>query len=75
MNGKCDICNGNVDFDNGGAALMMAFCYDHSTTMSNMAYCSECYKMFVDGPLRILSDKSGLNIPFKEESDNDHPEM
>lgn len=66
MNGKCDICNGNVDFDNGGAALMMAFCYDHGTTMSNMSYCAECYKMFVDGPLRTLSDKACMNIPFEE---------
>lgn len=66
MNGKCDICDGKVDFNDGGAALMMAFCYDHCTTMSNMSYCSECYKIFVDGPLRILSDKAGLKITFKE---------
>lgn len=62
----CNLCGGPVDYQNGGAALMMAFCYDHSTTMSNMAFCAECYKMFVDGPLRILSDEVGLNIPFKE---------
>lgn len=66
MNGKCDICNDNVDFNDGGAALMMAFCYDHSTTMSNMSYCAKCYKMFVAKPLGVLSDKAGLNIPFEE---------
>lgn len=66
MNKKCDICNGEVDFDNGGAALMMAFCYDHSVSLNNVSYCADCYKMFVAKPLGVLSDKAGLNIPFEE---------
>ena len=68
MDKKCEICGGAVDFQNGGAALMVVFCYDHSTTMTNMSYCAECYKMFVEGPLMKLSDKAYLNIPFEEES-------
>lgn len=69
MNVKCNICDGEVDFKAGGAALMMAFCDEHSTTLSNMSYCAECYKMLVDKPLRILNDKACLNIPFKEETE------
>lgn len=66
MNTKCNICGDEVDFDNGGAALMMAFCYDHSVSLNNVSYCADCYKMFVDGPLRILSGKARLEIPSKE---------
>lgn len=66
MNGKCDICGGAVDFDGGGAALMMAFCYDHSTTMTNYSYCAECYKALVEKPLMVLSEKAGLNIPLPQ---------
>lgn len=69
MDKKCDICGSDVAFENGGAALMVAFCHDHSTTMSNMAYCPDCYKMFVEKPLKKLSDKACLNIPFEEVSE------
>jgi len=73
MNGKCDICGGAVDFNGGGAALMMAFCYDHTTTMTNNAFCAECYKMFVEKPLMVLSEKAGLKIPLPEPTKEDKP--
>lgn len=66
MNKNCDICCGEVDFQNGGAALMMVLCYDHSVTMSNMSYCKECYKAFVEKPLKKLNDKARLGIQTME---------
>lgn len=69
MNKKCDICGGEIDFDNGGAALMVAFCYDHGTTLSNNAYCGECFNMFLRKPMSVLNDKADLNIPGLEVSE------
>ena len=64
---KCDICGGEIDFANGSAALMIAFSYDHSTTMTNNAFCADCYRMFVEKPLKLLNEKGCLNIPFEDE--------
>lgn len=60
----CNLCGAEVDFANGGAALLMAFCRGHSTTLTNVSYCAECYKNMMDEDLRRLSANCGLMIDF-----------
>ena len=60
----CNLCGAEVDFNSGGAAILMAFCRGHSTTLTNVAYCGECYKHMMDEDLRRLSANCGLMIDF-----------
>lgn len=48
---KCNICGGEVDIHNGGAAILMAFCRNHATSLTNVSVCAECYE-------RLLKDKT-----------------
>lgn len=70
MSVLCEVCGHNVDYENGGAALMVAFCYDHGTTMSNMSYCGKCFEEMIRRPLGELSKVARLNIPL-EDADED----
>ena len=60
----CRICGAAVDFERGGAAIMLAFCRGHSTTLTNVAYCAECYKTVVHDDLSRLNANSNLGIDF-----------
>lgn len=37
----CNCCGAPVDIENGGCAIMMAFCRQHSTTLTNVAFCAD----------------------------------
>lgn len=63
-NNKCNICNNEIDFQNGGAALMMAFCHKHTTNMINVSFCADCYKALLEKPLREMAYSCCLNIDF-----------
>lgn len=71
---KCCICGDAIDHENGAASLMMAFCYNHSTTLTNVSYCGECFERLVKGPLGRLNIVANLQIPdmdAKEEAEHD----
>ena len=67
MVNNCSICNEAVDVNNGGCAIMLAFCRNHSTTLTNVSFCKECYDLFVDKNLRELDKTAYLKICFGEE--------
>lgn len=69
MSVLCEICGHSVDYENGGAAIMIAFCHDHGTTMSNMSYCGKCFDEMIRKPLARLSEVARLNIPLSEADD------
>lgn len=60
----CNLCGAPVDFENGGAAIMLAFCRGHSTTLTNVDYCAECYENLMDEDLRRLNANCNLQIDF-----------
>lgn len=64
---NCCICGGELDYDNGSAALMLAFCYNHAITLTNVSFCGECYKRFIQKPLAMMSEGAGMNIPTGED--------
>ncbi len=66
MSNKCNICDREVDVNNGGAALMLAFCHNHTTNLINVSVCKECYYMFLEKPMKLLKENVGLNIDFNE---------
>lgn len=65
----CEVCGHTVDYDNGGAALMLTLCYNHGVTMSNVSYCGKCFGEMIRKPLAELSDKARLNIPDLVDAD------
>lgn len=67
----CNCCGKEVDFEQGGAALMIAFCVNHSTTLTNVAFCGECYKALVEENLKKLDGSATLMLNFGEETDDD----
>lgn len=64
---NCCICGEEIDYENGSAALMLAFCYNHSTTLTNVSFCGECYKKFIKKPLAMISERAGMDIPTGED--------
>lgn len=67
---KCQLCNNEVDIDNGGAAIMIAFCRNHSTNLTNISFCSSCYNALLKEPLKRLADAAcveWLGIDDKKE--------
>lgn len=53
---ECQICKKEVDVNNGGCALMVAFCRNHSTNLTNISFCRDCYKALLQEPIRRLAD-------------------
>ena len=60
----CNLCGADVDFEHGGAAIMLAFCRGHSTTLTNVAYCAECYENMMHEDLSRLNANCNLGIDF-----------
>lgn len=53
---ECQICKKEVDVNNGGCALMVTFCRNHSTNLTNISFCRDCYKALLQEPIRRLAD-------------------
>lgn len=70
MSVLCEICGHSVDYENGGAALMVAFCRNHGTTLSNMSYCGRCFDETIRKPLANLNNAARLNIPLEDADEN-----
>ena len=66
---KCNKCRKEVDVNNGGCAIMLAFCHNHSTNLINVAFCSDCYDELVDKEMRALNEKANLRIHFDEDDE------
>lgn len=60
----CHKCNKEVDVNNGGCAIMLAFCRNHTTNLINLSYCHDCYNTFVDHDLRNLNAVANLGLIF-----------
>ena len=63
----CNICQNEINYIEGGAALMMAFVRGHTTNLINVSVCETCYKIFMDAPMKMLNEKCMLNINFGDE--------
>lgn len=68
---ECNICGGEVDFLKGGAAIMMAFCRKHTTNLSNLSFCAECYEKILKEPMERLNDAACLNLILDDEEESD----
>jgi hypothetical protein len=64
----CNCCGANVDVQNGGAALQLAFCHGSTTTLTNVAFCADCYKALIDEDIRRLNVNGNLGIVFEGEA-------
>lgn len=53
---ECQLCKKEVDVNNGGCALMVAFCRNNSTNLSTISFCRDCYKALLQEPIRRLAD-------------------
>lgn len=53
---KCQICDEDVDINSGGAALMITFCRNHFTNMTNICFCKDCYNALLKEPIKRLAD-------------------
>lgn len=67
MNNGCNICGNEVDFEKGGAALMLAFCHKHTTNLINVSFCADCYHALLEQNLKKLADGACLNMTFEDE--------
>ena len=67
---ECQLCKKEVDVNNGGCALMVAFCRNHSTNLSNISFCRDCYKALLQEPIRKLADAACLEW-YGVEGDDD----
>ncbi len=68
MKNKCDVCGTEVEFgDGGGAALMMAFCVSHSTSLTNISFCKDCYQLLLKEPLKKLAENCCIELTFEED--------
>lgn len=65
---KCTCCDKEVTVhDDGGIAIMMAVCYERSTSLMNNSYCKECYENLIKEHLVALSHVPGMNMPEVQE--------
>lgn len=53
---ECQLCKKEVDVNGGGCALMVAFCRNHSTNLTNISFCRDCYNALLKEPLKRLAD-------------------
>ena len=72
---KCNICQNEINYTAGGAALMMAFVRGHTTNLINVSVCETCYKIFMDTPMKMLNEKCMLNINFGDEGNGEQDGM
>ena len=63
------LCKKEVDVNNGGCSLMVAFCRNHSTNLSNISFCRDCYKALLQEPIRKLADAACLEWYGVEDDD------
>lgn len=63
----CNLCHKEVNFEEGGCALQLAFCRGHSTTLTNISFCGECFKALLEKPLKNLADSACITIDFGDE--------
>ena len=63
----CNICQKELSYNDGEAALMMAFVRCNTTNLINVGLCKECYEIYMDKPMRMLNEKCMLNINFGDE--------
>lgn len=68
----CNICNNEINYTAGGAALMMAFVRGHTANLINVGVCETCYKIFMDTPMKMLNEKCMLNINFGDKEGDSH---
>lgn len=66
---ECQLCKKEVDVNNGGCALMVAFCRNHSTNLSNISFCRDCYKALLQEPIRRLADAACVEWLGVEDDD------
>lgn len=66
---ECQLCKKEVDVNNGGCALMVAFCRNHSTNLSNISFCRDCYKALLQEPIRRLADAACVEWVGVEDDD------
>ena len=64
----CNICGKNVDVNNGGCALMMAFCRKDTTNLINVSFCADCYNRFVKEHFEALNEDACMCMDFGEEN-------
>lgn len=65
MMNKCEICGAELKQGYGNAiCITVCSSINHSTSISNLSYCDDCFKRVVYKPLRELDDKARLNIMF-----------
>lgn len=62
----CNLCKREVDINDGGCALMMAFCRKHTTNLINISFCKDCYNAFLDRHMRAMNEDACLNISFDD---------
>ena len=67
---ECQLCKKEVDVNDGGCALMIAFCRNHSTNLSNISFCRDCYKVLLQEPIRKLADAACLKWYGVEDDDD-----
>ena len=66
-NNSCNICGREVDYADGGCALQFAFCRRHSTTLSNISFCAECYDALLKDKFKAFIDAACLNVTDVED--------
>ena len=66
---RCSICGCEVDYEDGGCAIMLTHIYDHTTSLVAVTYCKVCYREFIFKPIRQLNTAGYMNMPLKEEED------
>ena len=64
---KCKRCKKEVDVNNGGCAIMLAFCRNHNTNLINVSFCADCYKKYVNSYIHMLDTNAKLGIVFGDE--------
>lgn len=64
---RCNKCGGEVDINNGGCAMMIAFCHNHSTSLSNTAFCRDCYEKYIEQDLFTINANADLGMVIDEE--------
>lgn len=67
---ECQLCKKEVDVNDGGCALMVAFCRNHSTNLTNISFCRECYDALLKEPLKRLADAACVEWYGVEDDDD-----
>lgn len=70
---ECQLCGKAADINDGGCALMIALCRNHSANLTNVSFCSACYSALLKEPIKKLADAAcvewyGIEDENKEEA-------